>query len=107
MLLFNNRSLGLSDIHLGRGDLQDACVNPWSEVPTATAALSEFLGTMTLSVAPRLAAENPTLANNDPVYLALVISAMVVVTVHACLGFSGEKTYSNNSAFPFQFKHTM
>ena len=83
--------MGLSDIHLGRGDLQDACVNPWSEVPTATAALSEFLGTMTLSVAPRLAAENPTLANNDPVYLALVISAMVVVTVHACLGFSGDK----------------
>ncbi len=82
---------GLSDIHVGRADAVDACSVPWADVPTSTAAASEFLGTLFLNIVPGLAFDNPYLANNDPKYTAALVSAVVLGTVLAALGFSGTK----------------
>lgn len=68
----------------------DACALPWASVSTTASAAAEFAGTFALNLVPRLAFENPTLANNDPVYTAALVAAMVLATVFACLGFSGE-----------------
>ena len=40
-------------------------------------------------VAIQLVTDNPTLANNDPKYTALIIAMLVCGTVHAALAFSG------------------
>jgi aquaporin related protein len=40
-------------------------------------------------VAINLVADNPTLANNDPVYGSSIIAAIVCIAVHAALGSSG------------------
>jgi len=82
-------SLEMSPLHVGRGAVLDSCIYPWSAVDVSKAVASEFLGTAALIVGPQLAVENRWLANNDPRYLAAVISAQVVGIVLLALDFSG------------------
>ncbi len=82
-------SLELSTLHVGRPAAVDACIYPWQEVPTGVALFSEALGTFFLGVVPQLAVENPTMSNNDPLWTALAVAAMVVVAVVSALHYSG------------------
>lgn len=82
-------ALELAETHVGRPGLVDACAVPWTDVPVATAAAAEFAGTFALAVGPPLAAENPTLANNDPAFTAAAVAAMVVAAVWAAVDVSG------------------
>ena len=61
--------LELSPRHVSRAAQlsSSACRVPWSSRSLVAAMTAEFLGTLALSVIPRLyISSNPTLANNDP-----------------------------------------
>ena len=61
--------LELSPRHVSRAAQlsSSACRVPWSSRSLVAAMAAEFLGTLALSVIPRLyISSNPTLANNDP-----------------------------------------
>ena len=61
--------LELSPRHVSRAAQlsSSACRVPWSSGSLVAAMAAEFLGTLALSVIPRLyISSNPTLANNDP-----------------------------------------
>jgi len=65
------------------------CVSPWEGVPILHSFASEFIGTCFLGVVIQLVIDNPTLANNDPIYGILTIATIVTGVVHAALRISG------------------
>ena len=84
--------LELSGPHIGRSVLTSspACRVPWAQaVSVAKSFWVELVGTLFLTVGPNLAVDNPTLQNNEPRLINVLISAMVVVAVWAGMDMSG------------------
>ena len=77
------------EIHVGRPELIDNCEFPWTDIAPEISFASEFAGTFVLFIVPGLIMDNPTLANNDPIYGNLLIAATVLGTVYSAFGVSG------------------